>query len=138
MGADEGKKWRDQGKRCLWSLLGALAFYGLLQLLNALLIAGGTVGEENAGILVCLSAGAAVFIAALVGLRREQRARLLLCGAVVLGFAAVVLAGMLAQEEESRALGNVAGILLAALLGGLAAAVSGGKKGGRRRKTRRR
>ena len=138
MASDEGKKRRERWKACLWSLVGAVVGYGVLQMLNALLVSRAAVGEENAGVLVCLSAGIAVFAATMIGLRDEGQGRLVLCAAVVAGFAVIILCGVLTQEREAWAWGNVAGILLAALLGGLAAAVAGGKRPKRKRKLRRR
>ena len=136
MAADEGKKRRMQWKSCLWSLAGAVIGYGALQMLNALLISRAIVEVENAGVLICLSAGISVFVAALIGLRGEGRGRLAPCGAVAAGFAVIVLCGALTQERDPQALGNMAGILLAAILGGLAAAVAGGKRSRKRRKSR--
>ena len=137
MSANEGKKVQQRWKKGGWSLLWALVGYGLFQGINAALTAKEVLDTDSAQLMVCLSAGIAVFVAAMIGWRGEGKGRLILCVGAALAFAAVILLCTMAAGGGAEAAGRVAQITLAALLGGALAAALGGK-GKQKKRVRRR
>ena len=127
MSRKEAKRAQVPWRAAAASAGASLAVYGLLQMVNALLLWRETAGEERAGFLVALSALLSLLVSILIFGRAVRTGRMVFCAVCCAAFLGAIALLALGFGEGSSP-GNLAGIAAGAMIGSILAAIAGGRR----------